>query len=39
MNADLGLVAAILRSDFDDFVRAIFPIVSPSDALADKPCA
>jgi hypothetical protein len=34
MNADPGLVAAILRCDFYSFIRATFPIVSPGDAFA-----
>jgi predicted phage terminase large subunit-like protein len=34
MNADPRLVGAILRSDFYSFIRAIFPIVSPSSPFA-----
>ena len=34
MNADPRLVGAMLRSDFYSFIRATFPIVSPSSAFA-----
>jgi predicted phage terminase large subunit-like protein len=34
VNADPRLVAAVLRSDLYSFIRAAFPIVSPSDEFA-----